>query len=88
MNLRPVLQFCVVFVWVTTLITAVGAILGAALWPLVGIWTGTQQPLWELALAGLRTLGFYFFIWAPGTGIVVATIRERRRRTAAGRSKD
>lgn len=77
---RPVLQFLVVFLWVTGLITFVGAILGAAIWPLVGLAVGSMQEPWQLALTGARTLGFYFFIWAPGTGIVIATIREWRRR--------
>lgn len=88
MKARPALQFGIVVVWVTALITGVGAILGAAIWPLVGVWTGSQHALWELALTGVRTLGFYFFIWAPGSGIVVATIREYRRRGAHGRSTD
>jgi hypothetical protein len=80
MNARAILQFLVVTIWVTTLITSVGAILGAALWVLVGVWTGSSREPWELALAGMRTLGFYFFIWAPGTGLVIATIHEWRRR--------
>lgn len=80
MNTRAILQFLVVAIWVTTLITSVGAILGAALWVLIGVWTGSPREPWELALAGMRTLGFYFFIWAPGTGLVIATIREWRRR--------
>ncbi len=78
--MKPVLQFVIVTLWVTALITGTGAILGAALWPLVGAWAGSQQAPWELALTGARTLGFYFFIWAPGTGIVIAVIREHRRR--------
>ena len=84
--MRPVLQFCTVVVGVTALITGVGAILGAVIWTLVGVWTDSQQPPWALALTGVRTLGFYFFIWAPGTGLVVATICEhRRRQTGAAR---
>jgi hypothetical protein len=82
--MKPVVQFVIVTLWVTALITSVGAILGAAIWPLVGLWTGSREPLWSLALAGVRTLGFYFFIWAPGTGIVIATIREHRRRQSGG----
>lgn len=77
---RPLVQFLVVFCWVTAAITAVGALLGAAIWPLVGLCAGTPKPFGQLALSGLRDLGFYFFIWAPGTAIVVATIREHRRR--------
>lgn len=77
---KPVIQFIVVTLWVTALITSVGAILGAAIWTLVGVWTGSAHPAWELALTGARTLGFYFFIWAPGTGIVIATIHWWRRR--------
>ncbi len=85
--MKPVLQFCTVVVWVTALITAVGAILGAAIWTLVGAWSGSPQEPWALALTGIRTLGFYFFIWAPGTGIVIATIREYRRRHAANHDR-
>ncbi|MFT3829232.1 MAG: hypothetical protein QM691_05935 [Opitutaceae bacterium] len=81
--MKHVLQFAFVFLWVTAAITSVGAILGAAIWPLVGLWAGTQKQPWELALAGGRDLGFYFFVWAPGTAIVVATIREYRRRHPA-----
>ena len=76
---NPVVQFLVVFVWVTALITFVGAILGAAIWPLTGLALGSRHEPWQLALTGVRTLGFYFFIWAPGTGIVIASIREWRR---------
>lgn len=84
MKTNPILQFCIVVVWVAALITGTGAILGVAIWTLVGVWTGSQYPVWELALTGARTLGFYFFIWAPGTGIVIATIREWRRRHPRG----
>jgi hypothetical protein len=77
---RPVAKFLVVFLWVTALITFAGAVLGTALWPLAGLVFGSEREPGTLALTGLRTLGFYFFIWAPGTGIVVATIKEWRRR--------
>lgn len=77
---HPVVRFLVVFLWVTALITFVGSILGAAVWPLAGLVFGSRHEPGELALTGLRTFGFYFFIWAPGTGIVVATIKEWRRR--------
>jgi hypothetical protein len=77
---HPVARFLVVFLWVTASITFAGAVLGAAIWPLAGLVFGSDREPGALALAGLRTLGFYFFIWAPGTGIVVATIKEWRRR--------
>ncbi len=77
---NPIVQFLVVFLWVTGLITFVGSILGAAIWPLAGLAVGSRHEPLDLALTGVRTLGFYFFIWAPGTGIVIATIREWRRR--------
>ncbi len=80
---NPIVQFLVVFGWVTVLITFVGAILGAAIWPLAGLAFGSVREPLDLALTGVRTLGFYFFIWAPGTGIVIATIREWRRRHPA-----
>ncbi|HQF38208.1 MAG TPA: hypothetical protein PK322_03735 [Opitutaceae bacterium] len=78
--MKPVLQFCAVTLGVTALITGAGALLGAALWPLIGAWAGSRVPLGDLTLTGARTLGFYCFIWAPGTGIVVATIHAHRRR--------
>jgi len=77
---RRVRQFVVVVIWVTALITCTGAILGAGIWPLVGLLAGASQPPDALVLTGAKTLGFYFFLWAPGTGIVVAAIREWRRR--------
>jgi hypothetical protein len=81
---RPVRQFVVVVAWVTALITATGAILGAAIWPLVGMLAGTATRPDALVLTGAKTLGFYFFLWAPGTGFVVALIREWRRRHPEG----
>jgi len=77
---RPVRQFLVVVIWVTALITATGAILGAGIWPLVGLVAGSIQHPNDLVLTGAKTLGFYFFLWAPGSGIVVAAVREWRRR--------
>lgn len=65
---------------VTLAITAAGAVLGAVLFPLIGRIAGSETAVGALALRGVKELGFYFGIWAPGIGIVVATIREWRRR--------
>src|SRR5512141_1280034 len=84
---RQVRQFIVVTVWVTALITTTGAILGAAIWPLAGLLAGATTRPDALVLTGARTLGFYFFLWAPGTGLVVALMREWRRRHPEGDGK-
>jgi hypothetical protein len=75
-------------VW-TLGIVAVGAVLGAVVFPLVGSLAGVDKSAGELALTGARTLGFYFMVWAPGVGIVLTVKNEyeRRRRKAAEAKK-
>ncbi len=76
-------------VW-TLGIVAVGAVLGAAVFPLVGSLAGMDKSAGELALTGARTLGFYFMVWAPGVGIVLTVKNEyeRRQKKAAETGKD
>lgn len=75
-------------VW-TLGIVAVGAVLGAAVFPLVGSLAGMEKSAGELALNGARTLGFYFMVWAPGVGVVLTVKNEyeRRQRKAADAGK-
>lgn len=70
-------------VW-TAGIIALGALLGAVAYPLVGRLAHVDKPAGELALTGARTLGFYFMIWAPGVALVltVKNAYERRHRPA------
>ena len=81
---RAGLRFLVVVLWVTAAITAIGAMLGAGLWPLAGLLARTHQLPIDLAMTGARTLGFYFLLWAPGTGIVIATIHAWRQHHRGG----
>ena len=78
--MKTAVGFLLTMLWVTALITLTGAILGAGIFPLVGLIAGSTTDPGALALAGVKTLGFYFFLWAPGSGVVVAVIREWRRR--------
>lgn len=84
MSSRPILRFLAVAGGTTLAITVAGAVVGAGVWPLIGRLAGTQHTARELAWAGARDLGFYSFIWAPAIGIVVATMREWRRRHPRG----
>lgn len=67
-------------------VIALGAVLGAAIFPLVGRLAGLEKSVGELALTGARTLGFYFMVWAPGLSLVLTVKNEyeRRRRQSAG----
>lgn len=62
-------------------ITALGAAIGAVVFPLWGLVFGLERGAGELAVAGMRTLGFYFLIWAPGIALVLCVKRayEARR---------
>jgi len=63
-------------------IIALGALLGACAFPLVGLLANFEKSAGELAMTGARTLGFYFMIWAPGVAMVltVKNAYERRQR--------
>ena len=74
------LHWSLYFLLVTTAIVAVGAVLGAVTFPLAGLIFDTGFTGAELARNGIRTLGFYFFIWAPGIAGVLCVMRAFRRR--------
>ncbi|MFH1496538.1 MAG: hypothetical protein ABII82_01815 [Verrucomicrobiota bacterium] len=56
-------------------ITALGAVVGAVVFPLWGLLFGLERGAGELAMTGARTLGFYFLIWAPGIALVLCVKR-------------
>ena len=58
------------FKW-TLGITLTGAVLGAIVFPLFGVVVDTGRTPLELAWQGIKTLGFFFGIWAPGTALVI-----------------
>jgi hypothetical protein len=49
---------------------ALGALLGAILFPLVGPLGGAVKTRDELIVLGARTGGFFFMVWAPGIALV------------------
>ena len=63
-------------------ICLVGVVLGATIFPLVGVFFDTGYESRELALNGIRILGFYFSIWAPGVALVLTVKREYEARRA------
>lgn len=68
-------------IWAGGLI-AMGALLGLILYPLIGWVAGLESTPGELALNGLRDLGFYALMWAPGIALVVTVKREYEARQA------
>jgi hypothetical protein len=60
-----------------------GALLSVIVYPLGGALLGAERSGGQLALTGLRTLGFYFSIWAPGIAIVLTVKREYEARQAS-----
>jgi len=81
MTLRELHWSLYFLVW-TTGIIALGAVLGALLFPLTGLVFETEKSAAQLAVFGARTLGFYFMVWAPGISLVltVKNAYERRQR--------
>ncbi len=63
-------------------IVALGALLGAIIFPIVGTLSGAHKSTAELVLFGAKTLGFYFFVWAPGIALVREFMRAAKLRRA------
>lgn len=68
----------------TIAITGAGALLGGIIFPLVGLIVDRDTTLAAMALSGARNLGFFAFVWAPGTAIVLAFRHAFRRRKLNG----
>lgn len=56
-------------------VIACGAVLGAVVFPLWGLVFGLDYSVLELTVKGVRTMGFYFFMWAPGMALVLGVKR-------------
>ena len=80
MKRRSWIQWIGLFLLFTVEITAVGALLGAVTFPIAGILIGAERGWAELTLLGLRNIGFWFFIWAPGIALVRCIMRGYRER--------
>lgn len=89
MNLSR-LHWSLYFLLITAAIVALGALLGAAAFVILGLVTGADFPTDRLALNGAKTLAFYFSMWAPGIAIVLCVKRayeRRREQDGAGTSR-
>lgn len=64
-------------------ITLAGMLLGLLVFPLVGLFADTGRSAGQLAVTGVKTLGFYFGIWAPGTALVFTCKRAYESRSNA-----
>lgn len=67
------------FHFTVLLICALGATLGAILFPLVGSLVGVTKTPRELAIFGAKTGGFFFMVWAPGVALVREFVRAGRK---------
>lgn len=59
---------------------ALGALLGAVIFPLVGPLGGAYKTRDELVVIGARTGGFFFLVWAPGIALVRQFMRAAKNR--------
>jgi hypothetical protein len=64
----------------TVAISAGGAVVGAILFPLVGLLIGKDMTVSAMILSGARQIGFLTFIWAFGIAVVMAFQRAYKRR--------
>ncbi|MCC5024212.1 MAG: hypothetical protein J6386_16110 [Candidatus Synoicihabitans palmerolidicus] len=62
-------------------ITLTGAVLGGLIFPAVGLFVETGYSPLQLTLNGIKIVGFFFAMWAPGTALVltVKKVYEARR---------
>lgn len=67
------------FLWIAG-ITAAGAVLGALIFVVAGIWFSELSSA-SLAIEGGRRMGFIFSIWAPAIATAATIMRAYRRRT-------
>lgn len=61
-------------------ICALGALLGAVAFQLVGGLGGAMKTRDELIVAGAKTGGFFFMVWAPGIALVREFFRAGKKR--------
>lgn len=71
---------CVGFHFVVLQVCALGALLGAIVFPIAGALGGAYKTRDELIVLGTRTGGFFFMVWAPGVALVRMFIRAAARK--------
>lgn len=74
------------FLFTVVELVALGALLGAIIFPLAGRLGGSHKTTAELVLFGAKTLGFYFFVWAPGIALVREFMRAAKQKTEVKRT--
>jgi len=80
MKWRSWIRWTGLFLLFTVEVTAIGALAGGILFPLVGPLFGAERGWAELVVLGIRNIGFWFFIWAPGIALVRCVMRAHRER--------
>lgn len=75
------------FVLIAGGISLAGVVVGAVAFPLVGWVVGMERETRELAVTGMKTLGFFFTVWSPGIALVwtVKQAYEAKARKARAR---
>lgn len=68
-----------VFTATVAALCVLGAVLGAALFVVVGTFADSHLGVFDLARAGARAGGFLFLVWAPGLALVHGFVRGARR---------
>jgi hypothetical protein len=68
---RRTLSLTLTFVGWLVGVIGVGAVLGAIAFPVVGVMADTGRTTGQLVFAGVRTLGFFGLVWAPGIALVM-----------------
>lgn len=66
------------FIFTVVELCALGGLLGAILFPLVGRLGGAHQTFPELVVLGARSGSFFFLVWAPGAALVREFMRSAR----------
>ena len=74
------LRWTGLFLLFTIEVTAIGALAGGIVFPILGAIFDWERGWEELAMNGIKNIGFWAFIWAPGIAIVRCIMRAYRER--------
>lgn len=81
---RTALFYCGYVLGWSLLITLGGGLVGAIVFPIVGLLAGYEATVPAMIWSGAWQIAFLTFIWAFGGAIVMAFNHAHRRRSAAG----
>ena len=74
------LRWTGLFLLVTIEVTAIGALAGGIVFPILGAIFDWERGWAELAMNGIKNIGFWAFIWAPGIALVRCVIHAHREK--------